>query len=460
MFAVFSNVVSSVALIVSNKQLVERHEFDYMVVLTGIHFYTSFLCCLLALLFGALHYKMVSNHMHLLRISVASLTSIIFMNLNLAHNSVAFYQISKLCCIPVTLFIESIFGLRKQQLTGLLAVSLLLIMGGMALVSEGEVEYSPEGLVYMSLGILGTSVGQIWFAPLQKELNLNSLQMLFHTSPIIAFSCFMLTPVVEDTPRLLDVDLTFPLVLNLFGSSMMAFFLNLSGYQVLQLTSPLTYQVVGHVKTILILLFGMLYFDRTPSSRVVTGVAVGMAGVLLYNVSLSQSKSKSGTVDDSEGDDEEVEMVMKDKRQKLQEQTKEGTFLASTRQLPRLTTQGWLKSGVSSLEAAGEVHRRLESRQNSLSLQNLFDRASKAVADKDTRWSSQPTIEDKTRMYALFKFVRSGACTDDSGRPSVFDPVARAKWDAWHALSNKHSHEEAQMLYVDLVRKFVDLQEE
>jgi acyl-CoA-binding protein len=38
--------------------------------------------------------------------------------------------------------------------------------------------------------------------------------------------------------------------------------------------------------------------------------------------------------------------------------------------------------------------------------------------------------------------------------------VARAKWDAWHALSNKHSHEEAQMLYVDLVRKFVDLQEE
>jgi solute carrier family 35 protein E3 len=174
-FSVFGNVMSSVGLILSNKQLVEKHDFDHMVVLTGIHFYTSFLCCLLALTFGALHYKMISNHMHLFRISMASLTSIIFMNLNLAHNSVAFYQISKLCCIPMTLLLESVFGLRKQQLTATLVVSLLLIIGGMALVSEGALKYSPEGLVYMAVGVLGTSVGQIWFAPLQKELKLNSL---------------------------------------------------------------------------------------------------------------------------------------------------------------------------------------------------------------------------------------------------------------------------------------------
>ena len=135
-FSVLVNIMSSVGLILSNKQLVEWHNFNYMVVLTGIHFYTCFLCCLLALLFGVLHYKMISNHVHLLRISMASLISIIFMNLNLAHNSVAFYQVSKLCCIPVTLFIESIFGMRKQQLTVMLVLSLLLIMGGMALVSE------------------------------------------------------------------------------------------------------------------------------------------------------------------------------------------------------------------------------------------------------------------------------------------------------------------------------------
>ena len=172
-FSAAFNVISSVGLILSNKQLVNRNGFDFMVVLTGVHFYSSFLCCLLALMFGVLQYKMISNHLYLFRISMASLMSIVFMNLNLAHNSIAFYQISKLCCIPMTLFLESMFGLRKHKLTFSLVLSLSLIVGGMALVSEGEIQYSPAGLVYMALGVVGTSVGQIWFAPLQKELGLN-----------------------------------------------------------------------------------------------------------------------------------------------------------------------------------------------------------------------------------------------------------------------------------------------
>jgi hypothetical protein len=36
-----------------------------------------------------------------------SLGSVAFMNLNLAHNSVGFYQLSKLACIPVTLILEA-----------------------------------------------------------------------------------------------------------------------------------------------------------------------------------------------------------------------------------------------------------------------------------------------------------------------------------------------------------------
>ena len=175
---VTGNVASAVSLIMSNKHLVDRNNFNFMVVLTGVHFYTCFLCSLLALMFGILHYRMVSNHFHLFRICTASLMSIIFMNLSLSHNSVAFYQMSKLCCIPVTLLLEYTFKMEKHKMTFSLGTGLLFIIAGMVLISEGDIDYNRPGLVYTILGILATSIANVWFAPLQKDLGLNSMQML------------------------------------------------------------------------------------------------------------------------------------------------------------------------------------------------------------------------------------------------------------------------------------------
>ena len=94
-FATTTNVVVSVVLVVVNKLTVAGN-FDFMIVLTGLHFYGSFISCLLLLLTGMLHYKAVHNYASLLRIAGASLASIIFMNLNLKYNSVAFYQVSSM----------------------------------------------------------------------------------------------------------------------------------------------------------------------------------------------------------------------------------------------------------------------------------------------------------------------------------------------------------------------------
>ena len=457
--AVAGNVASAVSLIMSNKQLVTTNNFDFMVVLTGIHFYTSFLCCLLALMFGVLHYRMVSNHFYLFRISMASLMSIIFMNLNLAHNSVAFYQISKLCCIPVTLFLEYIFGMSKQQISVPLGLALFLIMGGMALVSEGDIQYTTEGLVYMSLGVLGSSIGQVWFAPLQKELGLNSMQMLFHTSPIIAFCCFLLTPAVEDGNRLWEVELTAPLLLNLFGSSMMAFFLNLTGYKLLQLTSPLTYQIVGHLKTILVLLFGIIYFDNLPSQRVLAGVGLGILRVIMYNQTSSSKKS---------GDIAAKDLVEID-----QDGLRDDEGTEADSEMRSLLTRS---QGVGSSSSKGEVLRRSipgskksqaeQTRSDlgpDLEVQSrgghLFEEAVRKVGDPGTVWLREADTETKLKLYALFKYVDKGPCADGS-RPSMWDPVGQRKWDAWKGVgagSPNFSRDDARAAYVKIVEKFIDM---
>ena len=79
------------------------------------------------------------------------------MNLNLKYNSIAFYQISKLLCIPVSLMIErlSIVKLKKQDLTYNIIISIILIIIGMLFIIDGEIKYDNYyGIIFMILGVL------------------------------------------------------------------------------------------------------------------------------------------------------------------------------------------------------------------------------------------------------------------------------------------------------------------
>jgi hypothetical protein len=51
---------------------------------------------------------------------------------------------------------------------------------------------------------------------------------------------------------------------------------------VLSWASPLTYQVLGHIKSIFILIFGVFVYDAIPTPRSVTGMVLAMVGVILY----------------------------------------------------------------------------------------------------------------------------------------------------------------------------------
>jgi acyl-CoA-binding protein len=61
-------------------------------------------------------------------------------------------------------------------------------------------------------------------------------------------------------------------------------------------------------------------------------------------------------------------------------------------------------------------------------------------------------------QYAYFKYAKSGPChDDDSKRPSMFDPIGRSKFDKWKGMGRKLSKEEARALYVECVKKYIDV---
>ena len=81
-FFVSGNLLSSVALILINKRVVSVDRFHFMSVLSGIHFYFSFITCCILLCFGLIRHKPVNNYLHLLRIALVSSSLILLVLLD------------------------------------------------------------------------------------------------------------------------------------------------------------------------------------------------------------------------------------------------------------------------------------------------------------------------------------------------------------------------------------------
>lgn len=63
-------------------------------------------------------------------------------------------------------------------------------------------------------------------------------------------------------------------------SALLGLLVSLSTFLVIGCTSSLTYNVVGHIKTVLILSGGCLFFGDEMPPKKLLGVAVAMGGII------------------------------------------------------------------------------------------------------------------------------------------------------------------------------------
>lgn len=202
------------------------------------------------------------------------------MNLTLAYNSVGFYQLCKLACIPFTVLVQRL--IYRIDPPWQVKLTLLPILAGVGLATVHDVSVTTQGTIMAALAIAFTAFAQIFTQSYQASLGCDALQLLLLTSPLIATGMLLLTPFFDDVPALLHVQWSLPLMGWIFLSCILALGVNMSNYLVLGKTSPLTYQVLGHLKTILDLLLGYMAFRYKVDTKQLMGVVVAMAGVISY----------------------------------------------------------------------------------------------------------------------------------------------------------------------------------
>lgn len=78
-------------------------------------------------------------------------------------------------------------------------------------------------------------------------------------------------------------------------SCLIAVSVNFSTFLVIGKTSPVTYQVLGHLKTCLVLAFGYILLHDPFSWRNILGILVALGGMILYSYYCTRETQKKAS---------------------------------------------------------------------------------------------------------------------------------------------------------------------
>uniref|UniRef100_A0A5B7B006 Putative UDP-galactose transporter 2 n=1 Tax=Davidia involucrata TaxID=16924 RepID=A0A5B7B006_DAVIN len=289
------NVVSSVGIIMANKQLISAngYDFSFATTLTGFHFAVT---ALVGLVSSTTGYS-ASKHVplwELLWFSIVANMSITGMNLSLMLNSVGFYQISKLSMIPVVCMMEWI--LHNKHYSREVKMSVVVVVIGVGVCTVTDVKVNAKGFLCACVAILSTSLQQISIGSLQKKYSIGSFELLSKTAPIQALSLLVLGPFVDyylSGNFLSNYKISSGVILFILLSCSLAVFCNVSQYLCIGRFSAVSFQVLGHMKTVCVLTLGWLLFDSELTFKNIMGMLIAVIGMVIYSWAVEVEKQSN-----------------------------------------------------------------------------------------------------------------------------------------------------------------------
>ncbi|XP_075900463.1 solute carrier family 35 member E3 [Nelusetta ayraudi] len=283
------NLLSSICIVFVNKWIYVRYGFPNMT-LTLVHFVVTWL---------GLHVcqKMdvfAPKRLPLRRIVLLALSFcgfVAFTNLSLQNNSIGTYQLAKAMTTPVIILIQTTY--YGKTFSTKIKLTLVPITIGVILNSYYDVRFNLLGIVFATLGVLVTSLYQVWVGAKQHELQVNSMQLLYYQAPMSSAFLLGVIPIFE--PLSGDGGIFGPWSLAALAtvllSGVVAFLVNLSIYWIIGNTSAVTYNMFGHFKFCITLVGGYLLFHDPLSFNQGLGILCTLAGILSYtHIKLSEQE--------------------------------------------------------------------------------------------------------------------------------------------------------------------------
>ncbi|KDP35285.1 hypothetical protein JCGZ_09444 [Jatropha curcas] len=287
------NVVTSVGIILVNKALMATYGFSFATTLTGLHFATTTLLTVFLRWLGYIQ----TSHLplsELLKFVLFANFSIVGMNVSLMWNSVGFYQIAKLSMIPVSCLLEVVLDNVRYSRDTKLSITVVLL--GVAVCTVTDVSVNAKGFIAAVVAVWSTSLQQYYVHYLQRRYSLGSFNLLGHTAPAQAASLLLVGPFLDywlTNKRVDEYAYGFTSVLFIILSCSIAVGTNLSQFICIGRFTAVSFQVLGHMKTILVLILGFIFFGKEGLNvQVIVGMLIAVAGMMWYGNASSKPGGK------------------------------------------------------------------------------------------------------------------------------------------------------------------------
>ncbi|XP_028111361.1 UDP-rhamnose/UDP-galactose transporter 6-like [Camellia sinensis] len=287
------NVVTSVGIIIVNKALMATYGFSFATTLTGLHFVTTTLMTAVLRWLGYIQ----PSHLplpELLKFVLFANFSIVGMNISLMWNSVGFYQIAKLTMIPVSCLLEVVFDKIRYSRDTKLSIAVVLL--GVAVCTVTDVSVNARGFIAALVAVWSTALQQYYVHYLQRKYALSSFNLLGHTAPVQAGTLLLVGPFLDYwlTNKTVDAfDYNIASSVFIILSCTIAVGTNLSQFICIGRFTAVSFQVLGHMKTILVLILGFIFFGKEGLNiQVVIGMVIAVVGMIWYGNASSKPGGK------------------------------------------------------------------------------------------------------------------------------------------------------------------------
>lgn len=292
-FAWLLNVSSSVAIVFVNKVLMDQrggYRFTFACTLSAIHFLTAAACIKGSQLFrpaeAAAPRLPWKDTLTFAAVAVVSIGSL---NLSLLVNPVGLYQVAKLLIIPFVCAVEFLHPQIQRRFTPSTVACIATVVVGVAVVTVNDLGAGSTkllGVMLAGVSVVSSGMQQILCGTMQRQHKLQSHQLLAATSPVQGAMLLLLGPWVDAAVSgnwIGDYPVTSGAMGVLLLSCAISVAVNLSQFMCLGRFSAVTFQVLGHTKTILVLLISWLVLGEAMGSRKLAGMAVAVAGMVAYS---------------------------------------------------------------------------------------------------------------------------------------------------------------------------------
>ncbi|KAH3904144.1 hypothetical protein HBI56_116330 [Parastagonospora nodorum] len=230
------------------------------------------------------------NWLHMLPVCGFFAGYVVLGNLSLTFNSIGFYQLSKVMTTPTVVLIN--FVMFRKQVTRYMLAAIIATCIGVSFTINETAKTQLFGVIVATMAFCSTALYQIWIGKKIEDFAVSPPQLLLNQAPISVCLLIPFVPFFDTIPNLSEVPST--ILWSACASGIMASMYNLSQFLIIGRTSALTFNIVSHLKTILILSIGWYSEGKILSPREWFGVLLALGGGWVYSHLALKAKKQGG----------------------------------------------------------------------------------------------------------------------------------------------------------------------